>query len=213
MEIGITAMNPDTIDFPSCAQKLTNGTWVVLFHFAVIHTLASANEFFLNDQNNQRFVFLQIWSGTDILKDGDLLLECYGGNLDTLNETDRIGIMRTAQNDLMFSVNGEAQGIAATNIPVPCWAVVSLYGKCTQISICIDELPIVVSSTAIPSTSTAPISAITYDIDHFIPNFQDPISITADAPMTTLISGRRTESFSSNGNRIRRAFDLLYFGI
>lgn len=30
MEIGITAMNPDTIDFPSCAQKLTNGTWVNL---------------------------------------------------------------------------------------------------------------------------------------------------------------------------------------
>lgn len=28
MEIGITAMSPETIDFPSCAQKLANGTWV-----------------------------------------------------------------------------------------------------------------------------------------------------------------------------------------
>lgn len=117
--------------------------------------------------------------------------------------------MRTAQNELMFSVNGEAQGIAATNIPKPCWAVVSLYGKCTQISICIDELPMVVGPTAIPSTSTAPISAITYDIDHFVPNFQEPISITTDTPMTTLISGRRTETFTSNGMlqaTIRRIF-------
>lgn len=28
MEIGVTCVNPETTDFPSCAQKLTNGTWV-----------------------------------------------------------------------------------------------------------------------------------------------------------------------------------------
>lgn len=30
MEIGVTCVNPETIDFPSCAQKLTNGTWVCM---------------------------------------------------------------------------------------------------------------------------------------------------------------------------------------
>lgn len=28
MEIGVTCVNPETTDFPSCAQKLSNGTWV-----------------------------------------------------------------------------------------------------------------------------------------------------------------------------------------
>lgn len=28
MEIGVTCVNPETADFPSCAQKLSNGTWV-----------------------------------------------------------------------------------------------------------------------------------------------------------------------------------------
>lgn len=31
MEIGVTYSNPEIIDLPSCAQKLTNGTWVKEF--------------------------------------------------------------------------------------------------------------------------------------------------------------------------------------
>lgn len=120
--------------------------------------------------------------------------------MDTLNETDRIGIMRTAQNALMFSVNGESQGIAATNIPKQCWAVVSLYGKCTQISICSDEQPVTSSTTALPSTSAAPINAITFDIEHFVPNFQEPISTATDSPLsTTLINSRRSDTYTPNG--------------
>lgn len=150
--------------------------------------------------NNRWSSTLQIWSGTDILKDGDLLLECYGGNLDTLNETDRIGIICTAQRELMFSVNGESQGIAATNLPRPCWAVVSLYGKCTQISICSDDQPVVSCTTVVPATTTATISAITYDCENLVPNFQEPISITTDSALTTLISARRAEAYAANSN-------------
>lgn len=39
------------------------------------------------------------------------------------------------QNELIFYVNGEPQGIAATNIPSRVFAVVDLYGKCAQVSI------------------------------------------------------------------------------
>lgn len=28
MEIGVTCVSPETTDFPPCAQKLSNGTWV-----------------------------------------------------------------------------------------------------------------------------------------------------------------------------------------
>lgn len=41
MEIGVTCVNPETTDFPSCAQKLTNGTWVCTWgllstHFVIL---------------------------------------------------------------------------------------------------------------------------------------------------------------------------------
>lgn len=117
---------------------------------------------------------LQIWSGTDILKDGQCVLQCYGLNLDTLCECDCIGITCTAQGELVFSINGESQGIAATGIPKPVWAVVSLYGKCTQVSICTDEHPLGsggISTTAIDIASDA------YDMENFIPNFQTAITM------------------------------------
>lgn len=74
-------------------------------------------------------------SGNTILKDGLSLVEVYGRNLDSLAEGDRLGVMRTSNNDLIFYVNGESQGVAATNIPSRVFAVVDLYGKCAQVSI------------------------------------------------------------------------------
>lgn len=44
---------------------------------------------------------IQIWSGADILKDGQCILECYGGSLDVLNEGDCVGIMRTSEGEAM----------------------------------------------------------------------------------------------------------------
>lgn len=75
-------------------------------------------------------------SGTNILKDGNCIVECFGPDLDKLSEGDRIGVLRTAAGELLFYVNGESQGVAATDIPKPVWVVVNLYGKCTQVSIC-----------------------------------------------------------------------------
>lgn len=74
-------------------------------------------------------------SGISVLKDGNSLVEYYGTDLDKLNVGDRIGVLRTSQNELIFYINGEPQGIAATNMPKVVYGLVNLYGKCVQVSI------------------------------------------------------------------------------
>lgn len=39
MEIGVTYSNPEITDLPSCAQKLTNGTWVKDSDFIYVRKL------------------------------------------------------------------------------------------------------------------------------------------------------------------------------
>ncbi|XP_075160481.1 neuralized E3 ubiquitin protein ligase 4 [Haematobia irritans] len=77
-----------------------------------------------------------VMSGIDVRKDGLCLTEFYGVDLETLNVNDRVGVMRTSKNELEFYVNGESQGVAATNMPKNLWALVDLYGRCVQVSIC-----------------------------------------------------------------------------
>ncbi|XP_030373282.1 neuralized-like protein 4 [Scaptodrosophila lebanonensis] len=78
-----------------------------------------------------------VMSGIDVRKDGRRLLEFYGTDLETLNENDRVGVMIVgATRDLVFYVNGESQGVAAKNMPKPLWALVDLYGRCVQVSLC-----------------------------------------------------------------------------
>lgn len=73
-------------------------------------------------------------ANVNVMKDGVLLKELYI-DVDKLVEGDRVGVVRTAQGELVFYINGEPQGVAAANIPTPVWVVVNLYGKCTQVSI------------------------------------------------------------------------------
>ena len=44
--------------------------------------------------------------------------------------------MRTSEGALHFYVNGTDQGMAASGVPANVYAVVDLYGKCAQVSIC-----------------------------------------------------------------------------
>ncbi|XP_013911588.1 PREDICTED: neuralized-like protein 4 [Thamnophis sirtalis] len=76
-----------------------------------------------------------IISGCSVLRDGRSILEEYGQDLDQLGEGDRVGIQRTANGELRLWVNGQDCGVAATGIPPRVWAVVDLYGKCTQITV------------------------------------------------------------------------------
>ncbi|XP_012042103.3 neuralized-like protein 4 isoform X2 [Ovis aries] len=103
IEIGVTALDPNVLDFPSSATGLKGGSWVV--------------------------------SGCSVLRDGRSVLEEYGQDLDQLGEGDRVGVERTAAGELRLWVNGRDCGVAATGLPARVWAVVDLYGKCTQITV------------------------------------------------------------------------------
>lgn len=74
-------------------------------------------------------------SGCSVLRDGRSVLEEYGQDLDQLVEGDRVGVERTATGELRLWVNGRDCGVAATGLPARVWAVVDLYGKCTQITV------------------------------------------------------------------------------
>ncbi|XP_055854149.1 neuralized-like protein 4 [Episyrphus balteatus] len=80
-----------------------------------------------------------IMSGIDIRRDGICLVEFYGTHLESLNEGDRVGVLKTSQDELVFYINGESQGVAATNLPKVVYALVDLYGRCVQVSICPSE--------------------------------------------------------------------------
>lgn len=96
-------------------------------------------------------------------------------------------------------MNGESKGIAASGLNVkPIWAVVSLYGKCTQVSICTDEH---ISSCAAVAASTAAVAmaSTNYDVESFIPNFQETISTTSINTLNSLIAERRSDEYMLSG--------------
>uniref|UniRef100_A0A8D3A9C8 Neuralized-like protein 4 n=1 Tax=Scophthalmus maximus TaxID=52904 RepID=A0A8D3A9C8_SCOMX len=109
IEIGVTALDPDALDFPSSATGLKGGSWIV--------------------------------SGCSVLLDGRSVLEEYGRDLDQLAEGDRVGIQRSSRGELHLWVNGQDCGAAASGLPPKLWAVVDLYGKCTQVTVVSCEPP------------------------------------------------------------------------
>lgn len=109
IEIGVTALDPAALDFPSSATGLKGGSWIV--------------------------------SGCSVLRDGRSVLEEYGRDLDQLVEGDRVGIQRSARGELHLWVNGQDCGAAASGLPSKLWAVVDLYGKCTQVTVVSCEPP------------------------------------------------------------------------
>lgn len=123
--------------------------------------------------------------------------------MDVLNEGDRVGIMRTAKGDLLFSINGESQGIATVDIDKPVWAVVSLYGKCAQVSICSQETPTNVGATAVAAASAVAIVSATYDIDNFVPNFPEPVSTRSSSLMSGILNERRPDEYIPCGKQYK----------
>ncbi|XP_043229650.1 neuralized-like protein 4 isoform X2 [Amphibalanus amphitrite] len=76
-----------------------------------------------------------IMSGSSVSRDGRSVVELYGSDLDQLAEGDTVGVSRSHKGELVFYVNGSPQGIAGSGLPAQVWAVVDLYGKCSQASI------------------------------------------------------------------------------
>lgn len=80
-------------------------------------------------------------SGCSVLRDGRSVLEEYGRDLDQLVEGDQVGIQRSSRGELHLWVNGQDCGAAASGLPPKLWAVVDLYGKCTQVTVVSCEPP------------------------------------------------------------------------
>ncbi|XP_051631692.1 LOW QUALITY PROTEIN: neuralized-like protein 4, partial [Manacus candei] len=78
-------------------------------------------------------------SGCSVLRDGRSLREDFGPDLDALGEGDRVGVQATAGGELRLWVNGRDWGVAAAGLPPRVWAVVDLYGKCTQVTVVAPE--------------------------------------------------------------------------
>ncbi|XP_010572600.1 PREDICTED: neuralized-like protein 4, partial [Haliaeetus leucocephalus] len=108
IEVGVTALDPAELDFPSSATGLRGGSWVV--------------------------------SGCSVLRDGRSLREDFGPDLDALGEGDRVGVQATPAGELRLWVNGRDWGVAAAGLPPRVWAVVDLYGKCTQVTVVPPEM-------------------------------------------------------------------------
>ena len=80
-----------------------------------------------------------VLSGRSVLRDGRSLRDDFGPDLDALSEGDRVGVQATAGGELHLWVNGRDYGAAASGLPQKVWAVVDLYGKCTQVTVVEEE--------------------------------------------------------------------------
>ncbi|KFB46796.1 hypothetical protein ZHAS_00014801 [Anopheles sinensis] len=121
-----------------------------------------------------------VMSGISVLKDGMLLVESYGLDLEKLGEGDRVGVQRTARGELVFYVNGDPQGVAARDIPRQVYALVNLYGKCAQVSISSGQ-PSELAAAGVAEGYGAPADTSTVTT-------MPPISENIDLPMSVEIS-------------------------
>ncbi|CAB1345235.1 unnamed protein product [Coregonus sp. 'balchen'] len=63
------------------------------------------------------------------------ICENYGPNLDTCPEGTVLGLLVDVNSCLHLYVNGMDQGVAALDIPTPCYPLIDLYGQCEQVTI------------------------------------------------------------------------------
>ncbi|XP_061423176.1 LOW QUALITY PROTEIN: neuralized-like protein 4 [Lethenteron reissneri] len=118
LEVGLTSRDPgqEASELPSSATTLRGGAWLL--------------------------------SGSCVLHDAKTLLDAYGRthadecvDLDSLEEGALVGVQRTAAGEFHVWLNGHDCGVAATGLPSPVWALIDLYGKCTQVTVVDDERP------------------------------------------------------------------------
>ncbi|XP_013115152.2 neuralized-like protein 4 [Stomoxys calcitrans] len=135
-----------------------------------------------------------VMSGIDVRKDGLCLTEFYGVDLETLNVNDRVGVMRTSKNELEFYVNGESQGVAAVNMPKTLWALVDLYGRCVQVSLC---------PTDAVASSGGGVGVCSVDFQEEMPQHSQQIVQNIDVDVTV------TSSYTPNGGVLADAASSL----
>ncbi|XP_066296523.1 neuralized-like protein 4 isoform X1 [Branchiostoma lanceolatum] len=81
-----------------------------------------------------------IIQGNALFNNSVKVREQYGPNLDSLHVGHLVGVMVDLNGCFHLFVNGVDQGVAAHDIPVPCYVVIDLYGQCEQITIIRDDM-------------------------------------------------------------------------
>ena len=61
--------------------------------------------------------------------------EHYGCDLSTVGCGGRVGVLVDGENCLHVHIDGHDQGVAARDVPQPCYALFDVYGQCTQVSV------------------------------------------------------------------------------
>ncbi|KAG1679563.1 Neuralized-like protein 4 [Nymphon striatum] len=74
-------------------------------------------------------------SGSAIMQDGTTIRNGYKCDLDQLTVNSRIGMKRHSDGSLHYYLNGIDQGMACHPVPADIYAVIDLYGQCSQVSI------------------------------------------------------------------------------
>lgn len=69
------------------------------------------------------------------MQDGNIIRNGYPLDLDTLQEGNRVGLLRHADGSLHYYLNDQDLGAACWNVPQEVFAVIDLYGQCAQVSI------------------------------------------------------------------------------
>ena len=69
------------------------------------------------------------------IQDGTITRNGYPLDLDALQESNRVGLLRHADGSLHYYLNDQDQGAACWNVPQDLYAVIDLYGQCAQVSL------------------------------------------------------------------------------
>ncbi|MGH0181943.1 UNVERIFIED_CONTAM: hypothetical protein FKN15_007340 [Acipenser sinensis] len=86
----------------------------------------------------------------DLYGQCEQICDNYGPNLDTCPEGTVLGLLVDANSCLHLYVNGMDQGVAAQDIPSPCFPLLDLYGQCEQVTIVTNDVPAVGGDSSNP---------------------------------------------------------------
>lgn len=162
LSLGVIGHSPDRLNFPSTACCLKRSVWLlqrdsvfhnslkVIFSFILLSLILTslfclcAFTSFLSYLCFSFYflIFVCLMSSFFTLLESFLtsfsllfpqICENYGPNLDTCPEGTVLGLLVDGSGCLHLFVNGMDQGVAAQDIPSPCYPLIDLYGQCEQV--------------------------------------------------------------------------------
>ncbi|MEQ2171695.1 hypothetical protein GOODEAATRI_013398 [Goodea atripinnis] len=142
LSLGVIGHSPDRLNFPSTACCLKRSAWL-LQRDSVFHNSLKVNTrhiFVVLNHKPLHFFHHLIPSFCLFPHTHPQICENYGPNLDTCPEGTVLGLLVDTNSCLHLYVNGMDQGVAAQDIPSPCYPFIDLYGQCEQVGRNAEEL-------------------------------------------------------------------------